>query len=451
MQPFPIRALTEADLDSVVAGAGGKRAHPDADRRGKVGADFVLGSTIVELKMLDDEGFHKPERQVKLAELFRECNPYRPVVVLDPELLSDVELRRYRRIVEGPIKSAVAKSKHQLAQSREEYPDANGSVLWMINNGYTALDHETLQDLVANRVRQDTTGIDGLIISGCYYHSDGFDSVFLWPCSYVPIRLDHSFPEFDHLQKSFQGFAGTYMTNLMCETEPVGDKLAVRDVVFNVEDVRYVLPAPVMGRPSEFYVQSRPRQNSSGIESCPPVALIVPGLTQADQKLIASVVGERSGALSSHEAWQRHLALAAEAASQTKPLVTIPVDAESWLRWCRVEGKSPSLTALNRYAHEVFNERIREIIDLACERVEGGTLPSAYILAITQEIGQDRANDVSDIAIVRVLANGEATVLQLVENLRIFHEHAVALAAAFAMREAIDTVRWNKNRRHCWI
>ena len=116
----------------------------------------------------------------------------------------------------------------------------------------------------------------------------------------------------------------------------------------------------------------------------------------------------------------------------------------------RVEGKTPSLTTLNRYAHVVFDERIGEILDLARERVEGGTLPSAYILAVTQEIGQDRANDVSDIAIVRVVANGEVTVIPLVENLRIFHEHAVALAAAFAMREAIDTVRWNKNRRHCW-
>src|SRR3954447_892378 len=49
---------------------GGVRAHPDADRREKKGADYRLGSALIELKALDDEGFVKPERQHKLAALF---------------------------------------------------------------------------------------------------------------------------------------------------------------------------------------------------------------------------------------------------------------------------------------------------------------------------------------------------------------------------------------------
>lgn len=78
-------------------------------------------------------------------------------------------------------------------------------------------------------------------------------------------------------------------------------------------------------------------------------------------------------------------------------------------------------------------------------------MPSAYVLAVTQEIGQDQANDVSDIAFVREHSNGEPSIRPLAENLRIFHEHAVALAAAYAVREGVDVVQWNRNRRHGWF
>lgn len=451
MKPFQIQTLTEADIDRVVEAAGGKRAHPDAAVRDKVGADYILGKTVIELKILDEEGFDKPTRQAKLAQLFRKHRPDRPVIVIDPNQLPETDRRRYRNIVEQPIKGIVAKSKQQLEQTREEFGETTGSVLWIFNNGYTALDHDMLEELAANRVRQDTSSIGGIIVSGCYYHSDGFDSFLLWPCTYVPIRLNHSFPEFDRLQDEFQAFTESFMTNLMRQTQPTGDKFEVRDLVFDVDGVRFVRPAPVMGHPSEFFVGGRPRTNSSGIEECPVVGLIVPRLERADHELIAGVIGEPGGPLGNWPAWQRHLEAAAAAASPTKPLVSIPVDAEEWLRWCRTESLDPSLQTLNRFAHVTFNERIHTILNSARERTEGGIIPSAYVLAVTQEVGQDRANDVSDIAAVRERATEGPIVRPLAENLRIFHEHAVGLAAAYALREGLDVVLWNHDRRHGWF
>lgn len=451
MQAFPIRALTEADIDGIVEAAGGVRAHPDQDRRDEVGADYVLGGTVIELKLLDEEGFGKPERQAKLAALFKETQPGRPVVVLDEALLPQSELRKYRNAIEQPIKGVVAKAKKQLVQTRGEKPETTGSVLWIFNNGYTALDHETLEELAANRIRQDTSNIDGVIVSGCYYHSDGFNSVFLWPCSYVPIRVDHPFPEFDLLQEKFQAFSNRFMTELMQLTEPVGGKGEVRDLVFDVDGIRYVRPAPVMGSPSEFYVRGRPRANSASAGGIPAVALIVPRLTRPDLEMIGTLAGARSGALSSWERWQRHIESAREAATPTKPLVPIGVEVEAWLRWCRTEAATPSLDALNRYAHTLFDEKMLAILDTARERKPGTILPSTYVIAVTQEIGQDQANDVSDIAVVRERLAGDPIIRPLVENLRTYHEHAAILAAAYALSEGIDAILWSKNRRHGWV
>ena len=137
MDPFPIRALTEQDLDRIVEAAGGSKAHPDADRRDREGADYLVGTTLIELKMLDDEGLAKPARQARLAKLFSAEEPDRPVVVLDPARLPASEQIKYRRIVEGPVKRAVTKARAQLIQSRAERPEAKGSVLWLVNNGHS--------------------------------------------------------------------------------------------------------------------------------------------------------------------------------------------------------------------------------------------------------------------------------------------------------------------------
>lgn len=451
MQAFPIRTITETDIDGIVEATGGVRAHPDADRRGEIGADYVLGATVIELKLLDEEGFDKPERQMKLATLFRGTQPNRPVVVLDEELLSASEQQKYRNTIEQPVKSVVTKAKKQLVQTRSEKPETTGSVLWIFNNGYTALDHDTLEALAANRIRQDTSNIDGVIVSGCYYHSDGYDSFFLWPCSYVPIRVDHPFPEFELLQAKFHDFANRYMTELMLQAAPNGSKGQVKDLVFDVDGIRYVRPSPVIGSPSEFYARGRPRTNSAGYHGIPPVAVIVPKLTRPDLEIIAGVVRAQRGALSSWESWQRHIESARQAAILTKPLVPIVVEAEAWLRWCYNEGRIPSLDALNHMARDLFDKKMLMILDTAREHRPGIILPSTYVLAVTQEIGQDQANDVSDIAVVRERLTGDPIIRPMVENLRTYHEHAATLAAAYALSEGIEALLWAKNRRHGWV
>lgn len=450
MDPFPIKALTEQDLDRIVGAAGGVKAHPDADQRDREGADYLVGTTLIELKMLDDEGFAKPERQAKLAELFSAQEPDRPVVVVDPARLPAPEQLKYRRIIEGPVKRAVAKARAQLIQSRAERPEAKGSVLWIVNNGYTSLDHDALEEIVSNRVRQDTTHIDGVMVSGCYYHGDGFDSVFLWPCTYVPINAACAFPEFDALQVAFQDFAGEYMTALVQQEVPAGAKLPVADVTFDLDGVRYVRVAPPMGRPSDFYVHGRPRANSSGFDKCPPVALIVPDLARSEHDLVRAAVGQAGGLISSYEQWLKHVAEAAAAATPLKPLVAVPVRAIEWLEWCRAADMEPSHAALRAYALDQFTEPLFGLLSRARERKQDGLVLSSYVLALTEEIGQDCANDVSHVALVRERPRGDPVIQPLAENLRIFHEHALALAAAYALSRGVGAVQWQKNRRYSW-
>ena len=123
-------------------------AHPDAHRRTERGGDFILEGAAIELKLLDEDGFQKSERQVKLAKLFRDEGFKAPVVVLDRGTC-EAGKRAYDRAIEGPIKGAIASARQQLKQTRTERPETTLSVLWVLNNGYTALNHEELTALVA--------------------------------------------------------------------------------------------------------------------------------------------------------------------------------------------------------------------------------------------------------------------------------------------------------------
>lgn len=449
LHSFQIRPLTEADLDFVLEKAGGTRAHPDSDRRMHVGADYRLGVSIIELKALDEEGFTKPSRQGKLAMLFQEYEPERPVIVLDRRRLESKDQARFDRIIEGPIKTAIAKASRQLKQSRIEQDDATCSVLMVINNGYTTLDHEALKALVTHRVRQDTHEIDAVVVAGAYYHSDGFDSYFLWPIDCIPINLESPFAEFEKLRAGWNALAENFMTRLVLgERGPNPTKGPVADTKFEVGGTTYIRPAPAIGAESEFYVRGRPRKDSSGLGSCPPVGLIFPLIARADWLRLERLVPRPSDMLGSYEAWKQREAQGQAEGTPLRPFVRVPTTAEDWKAWCTEHGETGSIF---QFATERFSKRVRDLVLSAKDLDSAIIVPSCYVLAITDVIGEDRANDVSHIVVVRELPNRKALCYEVVKNARIFHEHAIALAAAYAVRDQLDMVMWLKNLEYAWV
>jgi len=444
-----IRPISEADIDEIVREAGGSRAHEDAHRRTLKGADYRLGNAVVELKILEEDGLSKPERQAKLAALFLKVTPDRPVIVLDRKKLPEPLRRDYNRILEGPVKTAVSKSRAQLSQSRQELEGTDASVLMVINNGYSALRHEELLALAAHRARQDTTEIDGLVVGGCYYYTDGFDSCYIWPLEYVPINVSKSF-DFKSLHAAWNNFSQRFMTRLM--QAPPGKEATrgpVIDQQFTVGSTTFVMPTPRMGEPSSFYYRGRPRQNSSGIDTCPKIAIVRGEISPEDWPSFQRTLDGLAGQTFSQ--WKRRLEDNREAGSALQPMVTMPVRFDDWTAWQTGQGHSPSMQSVHRLATELFEKAVRDTMGRAIEWTESSVLPSRYVLLITEEIGQDRANDVSRIAVARSSAESdEPTVFPILEDARIFFEHALALASAYAVRERIDYVVWHKNLEYGW-
>lgn len=450
MDAFRIRPLTEADISIIIEKCGGEVAHPDADRRTERGSDFILGGAAIELKLLDEDGLQKSERQSKLAKLFRDEGFTAPVIVLDRARLSEPSQRIYDRTTEGPIKNAVSSARQQLKQTRIERSDTRLSVLWVLNNGYTALNHEELTALVAHRARNDTSNIDGVIVGGCYFHSDGFDSFFLWPLTYVPIQLN-DFVAFDALHAAWQSFAENFMTKVVRgDLGADSFKGPVVDTQFDIDGVTYVKPAPPIGGKSDFFNLGRPRRNSTGLTECPRVALTFPGLSLSEWKnfCCGELYDFRYG--EGYDQWLRHEQEARDGGLPLRPFVRVPITFEGWKQWCKREKRPPEILSMYQYANDVFQQRAQATIASAREMKEGALVPSRYILVVTEEIGMDKANDLSHIAKVRQRVHGDRDLKPLVGDLRIFHEHAIALASAYAVAEGLDAVMWIRDRRYAW-
>lgn len=446
-----IRPLTEDVFNNIFELAGGRRAHPDHDRRAARNADYVLGDAVIELKILDDEGLSKGERQAKLARLFTALEPDRPVHVLDRQRLDLAGQRAYDRAMEGPIKGAVKSAKGQLVQSRSEFPETKRSIMMLINNGNTALDHDEIVQMVGRRARNDTDDIDGIVVAGAYVHSDGFDTFALWPIDYVPISLEKTFPEYDALRDAFHDYAERAMTDAIINgLSAEMTKGPVMDSQFEFDGMTFVKPAPPLGNSSDFHVNGRPRMNSTGIETSPTVGLIFPELDRNEWGKFRThmpgdvSLGER------FEDWLDERERAIAQGTLLRPLIPMTVTFDGWMR--SLEGRSAArrFDPVRGYANNLYQQAIAEVIDGARDLEKAKIMPSRYVLAVTELIGQDEANDVSHIFLVQERPGGEQQMTALVENARIFHLHACTLGASYAVKHDIKSLRWRKIMTYAW-
>jgi len=450
MNQLRVAKLSEADFDQVISAAGGRRCVQDASVQDSLNADYKLGGAVLELKLIEEEGLEKDCRRSKVATLFRTTQPDHPVVVLDPILLDAEGEHLYFNIMAGPVQTAVKKAAKQLDST------ASGSetrVLVAINNGYAALTHEEFKRVVLKSARNDTSKIDTVVVGGVYHYSDQFNSYVLFPLEECPIDISRGFHSFAKLKKQWDVFWERVMTSLIRGDDPnrCFEKMPVVDIAFDIDSVSYVKPASRIGIPSKFWTQGRPRTNSTGIEQCPPVARTFPDLEFEDWHRFRKALPSSRFLLKHYADWIRfreeELARDDE---PRRPLVPIAVSYQGTLEWCQELGHSLNETQLYAYAAHVFDEAARHLIEHSMDRALSTIIPSRYIWVETHEIGQDRAYDFSMIRLVQESPSGPE-IVDLVRPERIFHEHALALAAAYALKYKVDIVMYDRILTYAWV
>ena len=271
MEYLKFSTLIENDFDEIIYKAGGFRYTDKYKvKKGEKNCDYILDDAVIELKIIDenptDTNKNKDEKLTKLANLF---GTKTKTVLIYPNEKNKYE---YYRILSTPFKSNLKKASKQLQESSEKLNKKN-KIAIIMNQGLTMTSNEEFKKLAIERTKNDTSGIDTLIVCGIYYFSDKFDMRVLTSFEDFYIKGEDCKGTVDKLRESWNQNIDKYMTNQIVDIELTRTKEPIQDLFFELNGIRYVKPPIQWGESSDFYGEKgRPREDSSEDKGCTSVS-----------------------------------------------------------------------------------------------------------------------------------------------------------------------------------
>jgi hypothetical protein len=216
---------------------------------GRLNADYLADAAIIELKILEEEGLEKAERQTKLAKLFSLSGGHTEEVNISFETIPPAVHREVQKIVSMPIQTAVKKASQQIRHSGEDLTrERDAGVLLIVNNGYSYLNAENFERLVVQRCMNDSKRISYAFCVTVDYHQGDFDAFVFCTTRCHRIHTETPWPEENALVSVFQAHFDGSMTQMM--RDQINPKFwenqlaPVTDIRFEANGIRYVHKAP---------------------------------------------------------------------------------------------------------------------------------------------------------------------------------------------------------------
>lgn len=220
---------------------------------GEQNADYVSAHAVLELKIFEEEGFEKIERQDKIAALYSEVNSAGAWVDLE---LNNVPLqirRQLEAVVAGPLQTAVKKASKQIRASADSLGEARAGVLIAVNNGYSYLDADNFERLLVRRCRNDASAIDHAACITVDYHQGDVDAFVFCAVRCHAVRGVTVWSEFESFQKAVLERFNAAMTEMMRDQmNPAlwdAKLMPVTDIRFERHGVTYLRRAPEVPDP----------------------------------------------------------------------------------------------------------------------------------------------------------------------------------------------------------
>lgn len=439
MYYLKISRFTENDFDSIIESIGGRRFSEDDSKETEQNCDYVFEDALVELKLVEENLIEKETKRDKLSRLFDEKNKPKTIVIA-PELLSEEGKKQYYRILETPIKTALKTASKQLKKSSKL--KGYVKIALIINNGLSLMMPEEFEKVAIKCASNDTSGIDILLVGGSYFFSDKFDAYTIFPLKEVYLNGVYRSDIVDSIRSGWSKFLCEFMTNQITKKDLNRDKEPLQDISFKIDDVLYVKPPPKMGSSSFWPNGKRPREDSTNLDTCPPVATLIPRFNsenyQAAKKLINDSWTLKDN-LKEYLIWlEKEIE---EQSTLFRPLIGIEV-------LCKNMNIS-SFQELCEVAVGVFNQQIYKIIDGAHEFTKEHQSLN-YILLNCIEIGIDKANDLAYIDHVNEYPWLENKI-SIVSGERMKFEYALTLASAYCLKVGADCVYYLRDETYKWV
>ncbi len=381
MEYLKFSTISESDFDKIIYNAGGIRYTDKYDVKiGEDNCDYFLDDSAIELKIIEEEPIEKKEKQDSLAKLFKSDVK---TVVLYP---TKEQKRKYYQILGRSIKERLSKASKQLKTSAKRFNKEN-KIAIIMNQGLTMTSHDEFKKIAIERTKNDTSGIDTLIVCGIYYFSDKFDTRVITFFEYFHIKGERCNETIDKLRASWNKKINDYMTQQIVDINLQRTKEPIQDLFFELDGIRYVKPPIQWGEPSSFYGEKgRPREDSSEDKGC----------TSVDEFL------------------------------------QIPL----------IKSKNISNQELKEKFENIFTN---------CIEYNGETKHDTFIFVEVQEIGMDKTNDITFISHVKYDKTSDTTKGEWhIYGERIKFECALLLATSYCIELDAAAVYFVRNEDYKW-
>lgn len=446
-----IGKIFETDIDSIILEAGGKRLSDDSSRETDINADYIFFDSIIELKIIEEEGLAKLERQKKLANLFKASLSPRPTIILDPYQLNADGQNKYYRIMSTPMKTAIKKAAKQLKKSKDILNGIKSCGLILINDGYGALNHEEFKEIALKRATQDTRKIDFVIVGGIYFFSDIIDNYVIAPFEVFSLNIGKTPSGLGKIRTAWNNFLNKFMTSAITGYDDrITDRLPNIDFEYEFDNIRYVKPTPPIGKKSNFYPNGRPREDTTGIKKLPILAHTFPKVNSNDWLEFKKLLTDSFYLKETYSDWLSFQQQKTKSCTDTylQSFVCLRVQPKEFINWSQKSAKEFTFQSLCLYVNDLFEEKVKKILSNPISINDALDIPE-YVILVIEEIGQDVANDYG--SIIHVTNNFDEKIeTVLVENEPIFFELGLAFAAAYAVKLELSAVFYQRNRKYVW-
>ncbi|HAB18756.1 MAG TPA: hypothetical protein DCE44_20235, partial [Verrucomicrobiales bacterium] len=184
----------------------------------------------------------------------------------------------------------------------------------------------------------------------------------------------------------------------------------------------------------------------SGIDNCPPVARTFPLLSDYEWKRFKAAIPAAARLKSTYRDWLKSCPDEVLGSTEPlKPLVLIEVRFDDFVQWIKKPKARWRFSDIGKFSSEVFHHRAISLLKEAKEEEQTRVVPLDYIHLVVTEIGNDKANDFASIYFVSKVPGFERKEPR-VENVRLFFEYGMAVAAAYAIKNKVNAILFTKVR-----
>ena len=143
---------------------------------GQLNADYLSENSIGELKIFEEEGLLKKERQSRIAELMKEYRDENKLVYLNIESLPQEVRPQFENQIARPFQTAIKKASKQIKQTAIVTNKAGARVVFAVNNGFSYLDADNFERIFVSRCKRDSKSIDYAACVTVDYHQGDFEA-----------------------------------------------------------------------------------------------------------------------------------------------------------------------------------------------------------------------------------------------------------------------------------